>query len=128
MERSDDQSRPCIAKYCSAGGAESWSLFPMAGYKSEPNPWMVDHLPQIYMGMGLTAEEGQRKYGVTRANCDQFAYRSHQNALRAQAEGKFGEEIVAVEVEAKILENGHPEHHSRTFQKDEGPPTGTSLA
>jgi acetyl-CoA acyltransferase len=122
-----DRIRSGSAQIIIAGGAESMSMIPMAGYKFAPNPWMVDHLPQIYMGMGLTAEEVQRKYGVTRADCDQFAFRSHQNALRAQAEGKFDEEIVPVEVEANILENGHPEHHSRTFQKDEGPRADTSL-
>ena len=78
----------------------------MAGYKFAPNPWMVDHLPQIYMGMGLTAEEVQRKYGISREDADQFAYRSHQNALRAQAEGKFDEEIVPVEIEITVLDNG----------------------
>jgi len=122
-----DRIRSGSAQIIVAGGAESMSMIPMAGYKFAPNPWMVDHLPQIYMGMGLTAEEVQRKYGVTRADCDQFAYRSHQNALRAQAEGKFDEEIVPIEVEANILENGHAEHHSRTFQKDEGPRADTSF-
>jgi acetyl-CoA acyltransferase len=122
-----DRIRSGSAQIIIAGGAESMSMIPMAGYKFAPNPWMVDHLPQIYMGMGLTAEEVQRKYGVNRTDCDQFAYRSHQNALRAQAEGKFDEEIVPIEVEANILENGHPEHHSRTFQKDEGPRADTSF-
>ncbi len=122
-----DRIRSGSAQIIIAGGAESMSMIPMAGYKFAPNPWMVDHLPQIYMGMGLTAEEVQRKYGVTRADADQFAYRSHRNALRAQAEGKFDEEIVPVEVEANILENGHAEHHSRTFQKDEGPRADTSF-
>ena len=122
-----DRIRSGSAQIIIAGGAESMSMIPMAGYKFAPNPWMVDHLPQIYMGMGLTAEEVQRKYGVTRADSDQFAYRSHQNALRAQAEGKFDEEIVPVEVEANILANGHPEHHTRTFNKDEGPRADTSF-
>jgi len=122
-----DRIRSGSAQIIIAGGAESMSMIPMAGYKFAPNPWMVDHLPQIYMGMGLTAEEVQRKYNVTRADADQFAYRSHQNALRAQADGKFDEEIVPVEVEANILENGHAEHHSRTFQKDEGPRADTSI-
>src|ERR1700733_12509420 len=103
-----------------AGGSESMSLLPMAGNKFAPNPWMVDHIPQIYMGMGLTAEEVQRKDAVSREDSDQFSYRSHQNALRAQAEGKFDEEIVPVDVEANILENGTPHHHQSTFRKDEG--------
>jgi acetyl-CoA acyltransferase len=122
-----DRIRSGSAQIIIAGGAESMSMIPMAGYKFAPNPWMVDHLPQIYMGMGLTAEEVQRKYGVTRTDSDQFAYRSHRNALRAQAEGKFDEEIVPVEVEANILENGHAQHHKKTFQKDEGPRADTSF-
>src|SRR5689334_14155598 len=61
-----------------AGGAESMSLVPMSGHKFAPNPWLVDHLPQIYMGMGLTAEEVYRKYNVSREDQDAFAYRSHQ--------------------------------------------------
>ncbi len=72
-------------------------MIPMAGNKFAPNPWMVDHLPQIYMGMGLTAEQLQKKYGISREDADQFAHRSHQNALHAQAEGKFDDEIVPVE-------------------------------
>ncbi|HYK17342.1 MAG TPA: acetyl-CoA C-acyltransferase [Bryobacteraceae bacterium] len=110
-----------------AGGAESMSMVPMSGYKFAPNPWMVDHMPQIYMGMGLTAEEVQRKFGVSREDADQFAYRSHQNALRAQAEGKFDEEIVPVEVESTVLDNGKPKHRAAVFQKDEGPRADTSV-
>ena len=110
-----------------AGGAESMSMIPMSGYKFAPNPWMVDHMPQIYMGMGLTAEEVQRKFGVSREDADQFAYRSHQNALHAQAEGKFDEEIVPVEVESTLLDNGRPKHRSTVFQKDEGPRADTSV-
>ena len=122
-----DRIRSGGAQIIIAGGAESMSMVPMAGYKFAPNPWMVDHLPQIYMGMGLTAEEVQRKYGISREEADQFAYRSHQNALRAQAEGKFDEEIVPVEIETTILENGSPQHHKTVFQKDEGPRADTSL-
>src|SRR5271167_4853746 len=120
-----DRIRAGSAQIILAGGAESMSMIPMAGYKFAPNPWMVDHLPQIYMGMGLTAEEVQRKYGISREEADQFAYRSHQNALKAQAEGKFDEEIVPVEVKANILENGAPHHHQSTFKKDEGPRADT---
>ena len=89
-----------------AGGAESMSLVPMSGHKFAPNPWMVDHIPQIYMGMGLTAEEVYRKYGISREEQDQFSYRSHQNALKAQAEGKFDEEIVPLELDITSLNGG----------------------
>jgi acetyl-CoA acyltransferase len=122
-----DRIRSGGAQIIIAGGAESMSMIPMSGYKFAPNPWMVDHLPQIYMGMGLTAEEVTRKFGVSREDADQFAYRSHQNALRAQAEGKFDEEIVPVSLEATVLSNGAPQHRNGIFQKDEGPRADTSL-
>jgi acetyl-CoA acyltransferase len=109
-----------------AGGAESMSLVPMSGHKIAPNPWLVDNLPQIYMGMGLTAEEVYRKYGIGREEQDAFAYRSHQNALKAQATGKFDEEIVPIEVDTTTLSNGKPATQKSTFKKDEGPRADTS--
>jgi acetyl-CoA acyltransferase len=106
-----------------AGGSESMSLLPMSGHKFAPNPWMVDHQPQIYMGMGLTAEEVYRKYNVSREDQDQFSYRSHQNALKAQAEGRFDDEIVPLEVDTTT-----PGGTKRgIFKKDEGPRANTSL-
>ncbi len=106
-----------------AGGAESMSMIPMIGSKFAPNPWMVDHLPQIYMGMGLTAEEMYRKYGISREDQDQFSFRSHQNALNAQAAGKFDDEIVPLEVETVTPEGAR----KTVFQKDEGPRADTSI-
>lgn len=106
-----------------AGGAESMSLLPMSGHKFAPNPWMVDHHPQIYMGMGLTAEEVYRKYNVSREDQDQFSYRSHQNALNAQAEGRFDDEIVPLEVDATTPGGTK----KGVFRKDEGPRADTSL-
>jgi len=122
-----DRIRAGSADIIIAGGAESMSMVPMTGNKLAPNPWIVDNMPQLYMGMGLTAEELQRKFGVSREDADQFAYRSHQNALRAQVEGKFEQEIVPVEVQSTVLENGKLQHHSMVFQKDEGPRADTSL-
>ena len=110
-----------------AGGAESMSLLPMAGNKFAPNPWMVDHVPAIYMSMGLTAEEVARKYGISREDQDQFSFRSHQNAIKAQAEGKFDDEIVPLEVETTTLTNGHPSTQKTVFKKDEGPRADTSV-
>jgi len=110
-----------------AGGAESMSLLPMAGNKFAPNPWMVDHLPAIYMSMGLTAEEVARKYGISREDQDQFSFRSHQNAIKAQAEGKFDDEIVPLEVDTTTLTNGHPSTQKAVFKKDEGPRADTSV-
>jgi len=121
-----DRIRSGGAQIIIAGGVESLSMIPMAGNKFAPNPWMVDHLPEVYMGMGLTAEQVQKKYGITREDADQFAYRSHQNALHAQAAGKFDDEMVPVPVESTTLDNGAPKHHSAMFAKDEGPRADTS--
>jgi len=94
-----------------AGGSESMSMTPRGGLKPAPNPWFVDHWPEIYMTMGLTAERLQRKYGVSREDSDAFALRSHRNAVEAQQAGRFNEEIVPV--------NG--------LARDEGPRGDTSL-
>jgi acetyl-CoA acyltransferase len=109
-----------------AGGSESMSLITTAGAKFAPNPWFVDHHPEIYMGMGLTAERLQKKYNISREDQDAFAYRSHTNALNAQAEGKFHEEIVPLTVSRNDLDNGHMHHRESVFAKDEGPRPDTS--
>jgi acetyl-CoA acyltransferase len=109
-----------------AGGCESMSMIPMTGNKLAPNPWLVDNLPQTYMGMGMTAECVRKKYGINREDADRFALRSHQNAIKAQAAGHFDEEIVPVEVESTVF-NGKPKRVKTTFSKDEGPRAETSL-
>lgn len=110
-----------------AGGSESMSMLPMSGNRFVPNPWLVDHRPEIYINMGLTAENVQRKYGISREDADAFSYRSHQNALAAQAAGKFDDEIVPLEVEQTVLSNGKPSTTNTIFKKDEGPRADTSL-
>ena len=123
-----ERIRAGSAQIVLAGGAESMSLVPMIGTKFAPNPWMVDHLPEIYIGMGLTAENVARRYHVSREDADQFAYESHHKALRAQAEGKFDEEIVPLEVETTTLNgDGKPVTSKITFSRDEGPRADTSV-
>lgn len=122
-----DRIRAGGAEIIIAGGSESMSMIPMTGAKFAPNPWFVDHQPELYMGMGLTAERLRTKYGVSREDSDAFALRSHQNALKAQAEGRFDDEIVPVEVESTSLANGKPQTSKVTFRKDEGPRGDTSL-
>ena len=122
-----DRIRAGGAEIILAGGAESMSMLPMGMQRVAPNPWMVDNKPEIYINMGLTAENLQRKYNIPRERADQFAYRSHQNALAAQASGKFDEEIVPVEVEATIMANGKPTIKKFVFNKDEGPRADTSV-
>ncbi len=122
-----ERIRAGAAQIVIAGGSESMSLLPRAGHHFSPNPWLVDHRPEIYLAMGLTAERLQRKYGISREEQDAFALRSHQNALRAQAEGKFDDEIVPFEVRVTTLDDGRPKTVTTVFRKDEGPRADTSL-
>jgi acetyl-CoA acyltransferase len=115
-----------------AGGAESMSMVPMGGNKTSPNPWLMDHYPDTYLGMGLTAENLARKYGITRQNADEFSYCSHQKALAAIAAGKFKDEVVPVEVRSTIVSNGdgrggRAKTATKVFDTDEGPRADTSL-
>jgi acetyl-CoA acyltransferase len=122
-----DRIRAGGAEIIVAGGSESMSLIPRGGNKLAPNPWFVDHRPEVYMNMGLTAEQLQQKYNISREEQDTFSMRSHQNALRAQAEGKFNEEIVPFEVET-VTPNGAKPHVSKAvFDRDEGPRADTSV-
>jgi len=121
-----DRIRTGGADIILAGGLESMSMIPMTGNKLAPNPWIVDNLPQLYMGMGLTAECVRKKYGVTREEADQFALHSHQKALRAQSLGNFDDEIVPVEVATTVV-NGKPTNSTFLFTKDEGPRADSTL-
>jgi acetyl-CoA acyltransferase len=109
-----------------AGGTESMTMIPMGGYKISPNPWLMDNYPDSYLGMGLTAENLSRNYGITREQADDFSYRSHQNALAAIAAGKFKDEVVPVEVKTTSLDNGKPKTSAYSFDTDEGPRADTS--
>src|SRR5258708_6366971 len=81
-----------------AGGTESMSLIPMGGNKISPNPWLVEHYPDAYLSMGLTAERLAQRFGITRQAADEFSLHSHQKALAAIEAGKFEEETVPVPV------------------------------
>ncbi len=111
-----------------AGGTESMSLIPMGGHKVSINPWIEQHYPDSYLSMGLTAERVGKHYGITREEADQFALRSHQNALAAQAAGKFDGEIEPVTVTFAQPNGGVKLKKSEVqFQADEGPRADTSL-
>lgn len=109
-----------------AGGSESMSLLPMTGRKFAPNPWLAVHRPEVYISMGLTAENLRIRYNISRDEQDAFALRSHQNAVRAQDQGLFDDEIVPLEVETTTLTNGKPHTERTAFQRDEGPRRDTS--
>ncbi len=111
-----------------AGGAESMSLVPMTGHHYAPNPAMAEINPDLYLGMGMTAENVAQKYGVSREDQDAFALRSHQRAIAAIEAGKFKDEIVPLEVEHVWFEGGERRRSATTFDTDEGPRRDTSLA
>jgi acetyl-CoA acyltransferase len=110
-----------------AGGTESMSMVPMEGHVFRPNPYLTQHYPDAYLGMGMTTENLVVEYGITREEADQFALESHQKALRAQAEGAFEGEIVPVEVHEKIVKDGTVHENRFIFDRDEGPRADTSL-
>jgi len=110
-----------------AGGTESMSMIPMGGNKISPNPWLVDHYPDAYLSMGLTAERVASRFGITREQCDAFSLLSHQKALAAIAAGKFEDEIVAVPVSFTTPNGSKPKKHHISFKVDEGPRADTSL-
>jgi acetyl-CoA acyltransferase len=125
-----------------AGGTESMTMIPMGGNKVSPNPWLMDHNPDAYLSMGLTAENVAAKYGITREQADEFSLGSHQKALAAIAAGKFKDEIVPVEVKMTVVVNGangsqnaltasgqaaKTKTTSTVFEMDEGPRSDTSL-
>lgn len=110
-----------------AGGAESMSLMPRGGLKPAPNPALVETMPEIYITMGLTAENVVKKFGISREEQDLFSYRSHQNALKAQTEGKFDDELIPLDLEFRWAKNGHSQHQALRFDKDEGVRADTNL-
>lgn len=104
-----------------AGGAESMSLIPMAGHVIRPNVKLAETAPEYYMGMGHTAEEVAKKYGITREDQDAFAVRSHQKAAKAIQEGKFVDEIVPVDVTFRSVgKDNKLVERTVQFSQDEG--------
>jgi acetyl-CoA acyltransferase len=103
-----------------AGGTETMSLIPMGGHKLAPNPTLIDTYPDTYLGMGITAENLARKYGVDREASDRFALESHRKAVAAIDAGRFRDEIVPLTVTL--------DGRTLTFDTDEGPRRDTDLA
>jgi len=87
-----------------AGGVEFMSQVPIMGLTPSPNPYLVDHNPQAYTSMGLTAENVAAKFGISREDQDRFALSSHQKAARAIKEGKFKEEVLPILAKVKEVQ------------------------
>ena len=112
-----------------AGGSESMSSVPMTGFKPELNYDTIKAGHEdYYWGMGNTAEAVAKQFNVSREDQDIFAYNSHQKALKAQAENRFQDQIVPIEVEQIYIDsNGKKATKTYTVTKDEGPRADTSL-
>ncbi len=111
-----------------AGGTESMSYIPMGGYKPVPETDVAKSNPDYYWGMGYTAEAVAKEFNISREEQDAFAFDSHQKALRANAEGRFKNQIVPVPVEFNYLdENQKMQTKKFDFAVDEGPRADTSL-
>ena len=111
-----------------AGGTESMSMVPMAGHKFSPNPYLTESYPDVYLGMGLTAENLARKYQIGREEQDGFALASHQKAVAALSKGYFREETLPLDVRIESLSSkGKKETRSVRFDQDEGARADTSL-
>ncbi|SHE76522.1 acetyl-CoA C-acyltransferase [Flavisolibacter ginsengisoli] len=111
-----------------AGGTESMSLVPTAGWKTVPSYSIAKDDPDYYLSMGLTAEEVAKEYKVSREDQDEFSYRSHQKAINAIDKGYLQEGILPMEVEEVYLDDkGKRQKRSFTVAIDEGPRKDTSV-
>ena len=109
-----------------AGGVESMSQVPF-GANLSPNPTLIEHAPDAYLSMGLTAENLARKYDISRTAQDTYAYESHRKAIAAIDAGKFRKEIVPLIIEdTSFNSEGTSETVSSVFDTDEGPRRDTS--
>jgi acetyl-CoA acyltransferase len=104
-----------------AAGMESMSFVPMIGHRFTPDPSLADTRPQVYLNMGLTAENVAERFGVSRDDQDAWGLRSHQRASAAQREGRFADEVVPVPVRRTDVDaDGRPAIRALDFSLDEG--------
>ncbi len=108
-----------MADVCVAGGAESMSRV-YSNIKVAPNPTLMEQAPAHYMGMGHTAEEVARRYGVSREDQDKAGLESHRRAADAIQAGRFKDEILPVEFERVRLEGKRVVREKVKFETDEG--------
>jgi acetyl-CoA acyltransferase len=111
-----------------AGGTESMSMVPTAGWKTVPAYSITKEDPDYYLGMGLTAEAVAKEFGVSREEQDAFALASHQKAMHAIQNGYFKSGILPVTVEETYVnEKGKKAVRSYVVDTDEGVRADTSM-
>ena len=90
------------------GGVESMSRVPMMGFNPLPHPGLYERAPEVFISMGLTAENLARKYDILRETQEAFALESQQRAVRAANDGGFTDEIVPIENGGPVTTDGCP--------------------
>ncbi len=85
------------------GGVESMTRVPMPGFNMLPHPGLYKSYPQVYISMGLAAENMARHYKIARDAQEEFALASHQKAATSEAAGKFSDEIIAIEQNGNMV-------------------------
>jgi acetyl-CoA acyltransferase len=111
-----------------AGGTESMSMVPTAGWKTVPAFSVASENPDYYLGMGLTAEAVAKEYNINRDDQDEFAFNSHRKALAAIENGNFRSGILPITVEEIFLDaKGKKQKRSAVVDTDEGPRQNTSM-
>ncbi len=111
-----------------AGGTESMSLVPTAGWKTVPSYAIATTEPDYYLSMGLTAEAVAKEYNISRAAQDEFSFNSHQKAINAIKNGFFKPGILPITVEEIYLDvQGKKQKRNYTMDTDEGPRADTSV-
>lgn len=117
-----------MAECIVAGGTESMSLVPTAGWKTVPAYSIAKEEPDYYLSMGLTAEAVAKEYSVSREAQDEFSYQSHQKAIAAIQAGHFRPGILPVTVEEIYLDaKGKKQKRNYVVDTDEGPRADTSV-
>lgn len=111
-----------------AGGTESMSLVPTAGWKTVPAYSIAKEEPDYYLSMGLTAEAVAKEYSVSREAQDEFSFNSHQKAINAIKSGYFKSGILPINIEEVYLDaKGKKQKRNYTVDTDEGPRADTSM-
>ena len=120
--------RAGMAECIIAGGTESMSFVPAAGWKTVPSFNIATDEPDYYINMGLTAEAVAKQFNVSREAQDEFSLASHQKALHAIQNGHFKDGIVPITVnEVYLDEKGKRQKRSYVVDTDEGVRADTSL-
>lgn len=118
-----------MAECIIAGGTESMSLVPTAGWRTMPNFEYAKENGDYYLSMGLTAEEVAKQYKISREDQDAFAFGSHQKAIKAISEGHFKGGILPIKVKEVYLNEKEKRAERETIiDTDEGPRADTNLA